>query len=70
MPIHFDERDLISCVFYLGSVQKGGETAYYNGDKPDNPGQPDHQVYNRYIHYFYFFGAIVNSAVGLRGKYI
>ena len=44
MPIHFDERDLISCVFHLGSVQKGGETSYYNGDKSDNPGQPVHQV--------------------------
>ena len=44
MPIHFDERDLISCVFHLGSVQKGGETSYYGGDKADNPGPPVHQV--------------------------
>ena len=44
IPIHFDERDLISCVFHLGSVHKDGETSYYEGDRSDNPGQPVHQV--------------------------
>ena len=44
MPIYFDERDLISCVFHLGSVHKGGETSYYGCDKPDKPGLPVHQV--------------------------
>lgn len=44
MPIHFDERDLISCVFHLGKVSKGGSTSYYEGDKPDKPGRRIHQV--------------------------
>ena len=44
MPIHFDERDLISCVFHLGRVQKGGSTSYYDGCKADDPGQRIHQV--------------------------
>ena len=33
MPIHFDERDAISCVFHLGHVTKGGATQYYDGIK-------------------------------------
>ena len=39
MPIHFDERDLISCVFHLGKVLHGGSTSFYSGDKPDKPGE-------------------------------
>ena len=31
MPIHFDERDAVSCIFHLGSVVKGGATQYYDG---------------------------------------
>jgi len=38
MPIHFDERDLISCVYHLGKVLHGGSTSFYSGDKPDKPG--------------------------------
>ena len=26
MPIHFDERDAVSCIFHLGSAVKGGAT--------------------------------------------
>ena len=39
MPIHFDEHDLISCVFHLGKVSKGGSTSYYEGTKPEKPGK-------------------------------
>jgi len=31
IPIHFDERDAISCVFHLGDVQSGVDTKYYDG---------------------------------------
>ena len=44
MPIHFDERDLISCVFHLGKVSKGGSTSYYEGTRPEKPGKRIHQV--------------------------
>ena len=44
MPIHFDERDIISCVFHLGKVSNGGSTSYYEGKKPDAPGRLIHQV--------------------------
>ena len=37
IPIHFDERDIISCVFHLGKVLHGGSTSFYAGDKPENP---------------------------------
>ena len=39
MPLNFDERDIISCVFHLGEVSKGGATMYYNGDTPSDPGE-------------------------------
>ena len=42
MPLHFDERDIISCVFHLGKVSKGGATLYFDGDSPNKPGK---QVY-------------------------
>ena len=42
MPIHFDERDLISCVFHLGEVTKGGHTSYYSGTSPSEPGTKIH----------------------------
>ena len=44
MPIHFDERDLISCVYHLGKVLHGGSTSFYSGDKPDKPGKKNYQV--------------------------
>ena len=44
MSIHFDERDLISCVFHLGKVSKCGSTSYYEGSKPEEPGRRIHQV--------------------------
>ena len=44
MPVHFDERGLISCVFHLGNVQSGGSTSYYEGDNPKNPGARVYQV--------------------------
>ena len=31
MPIHYDECDVISCVFHLGKVNSGGSTSYYSG---------------------------------------
>ena len=44
MPVHFDERDIISCVFHLGNVKSGGSTSYYQGNNPKNPGAKVHQV--------------------------
>ena len=44
MPLHFDERDIISCVLHLGNVSQGGQTCYYNGSKVDEPGKMIHQV--------------------------
>lgn len=44
MPIHFDERDIISCIFHLGKVTRGGNTIYFDGDKPDDPGQNVYSV--------------------------
>ena len=44
MIIHFDERDIISCILYLGEVQSGGGTSYYSGDSPNNPGNKIHTV--------------------------
>ena len=44
MPIHFDERDVISCVFHIGKVSKGGETVYFNGDHPKTPGRKVYSV--------------------------
>ena len=44
MPIHFDERDIISCIFHLGEVTNGGHTSYYFGTSPSEPGETIHQV--------------------------
>ena len=44
MPLHFDERDIISCIFHLGKVKKGGSTSYYSGDSAKEPGNRIHQV--------------------------
>ena len=44
MPLHFDERDIISCIFHLGKVNSGGSTCYYSGDSSDNPGDLIHKV--------------------------
>ena len=38
MPIHFDKRDIISCVFHLGWVTSGGTTSFYGGVSPSKPG--------------------------------
>ena len=43
MPLYFDKRDIISCVFHLGKVSKGGATLYYVGNSPSTPGE---QVYS------------------------
>ena len=44
MKIHFDERDLISCIFHLGETTKGGATSFYAGSKAEEPGDCIHQV--------------------------
>ena len=44
MLIHFDERDIISCVFHLGKVIQGGATSFYSGDKPGAPGKKVYEV--------------------------
>ena len=38
IPLHFDERDIISCVFHLGKVKSGGSISYYSGRSPSSPG--------------------------------
>ena len=44
MPIHYDECDIISCVFHLGKVNSGGSTSYYSGTWPESPGEQIYQV--------------------------
>ena len=44
MPIHFDERDIISCIFHLGNVKHGGDTSYYKGNDPNKPGRKIYEV--------------------------
>ena len=44
IPIHFDKRDLISCVFHLGKVLSGGSTSYYSGTSPVEPGSRIYHV--------------------------
>jgi len=44
MPLHFDERDIISCIFHLGKVTMGGGTQYFDGDKPEDPGEKVYSV--------------------------
>ena len=44
MPLHFDERDVISCVFHLGSVKRGGEICYNDGQSQKIPGKQIHKV--------------------------
>ena len=43
MPLHLDERDIISCVFHLGKVYQGGSTLFYSGKSSKEPGK---QVYS------------------------
>ena len=31
IPLHFDERDIVSCVFHISKVTSGGATSYYSG---------------------------------------
>ena len=44
MTLHFDERDIIPCIFHLGRVKSGGSTSYHSGDSPSDPGNRVHQV--------------------------
>ena len=44
MPIHFDERDIISCVFHLGRVTSGCSTSFYGGVSHSKPGDKIHHV--------------------------
>ena len=44
MPLHFDERDRISCVFHLGDVKEGGCTLYFDGNSNEEPGKQVYQV--------------------------
>ena len=39
MPLHFDERDIISCVIHIGKVTSDGATTYYSGSSPTDPGE-------------------------------
>ena len=40
IPLHKDEKDIISCVVTLGNVSRGGSTLYYNGIDLKSPGEP------------------------------
>ena len=44
LPLHFDEKDIISSVFHLGKVFLGGNTQYYNGTTAKHPGNEIHSV--------------------------
>ena len=44
MSIHFNERDIISCVFHLGSITSGSPTSFYSGSSPSKPGEKIHCV--------------------------
>ena len=57
MTLHFDERDIISCIFHLGKVKSGGATSYYSGDTPSDPGNRVHQVAFKHgnLHIVFFF---------------
>ena len=48
MPLHFDERDIISWVFHLGKVNSGGSTSYYSDSSPSSPSDRVHQVQFRH----------------------
>ena len=61
MPIHFDERDIISCVFHLGKVDSGGSTSYYSGSSPDSPEDQIHRVPFRHgtLQIVFFFNKVL-----------
>ena len=44
LPLHFDEKDIISSVFHLGKVFLGGNTQYFNGTTAKHPGNEIHSV--------------------------
>ena len=44
MPLHFDKRDIISCVFHIGKVTSGGATSYYSGSSASEPGEKMYEV--------------------------
>ena len=44
LPLHFDERGIISCIFHLGKVFDGGQTSYFDGTSHNEPGNLVHQV--------------------------
>ena len=39
MLMHFHKRGVISCIFFIDKVTKGGENVYFNGDKLDISGE-------------------------------
>ena len=68
MRIHFDERDLISCVFYLGQTIKGGATSFYAGSKAEEPGDCVHQVPFRHGNLQIVFFLIKYFTVSIIGR--
>ena len=57
VPIHFGERDIISCVFHLDRVTSGGSISFYSGSSPSEPGEKIHCVPFRHgtLQVFFFF---------------
>ena len=44
VPIHFDEKDIVTALFHFGSVQEGGMTEYFDGLSVKNPGNVQKQI--------------------------
>ena len=63
MPIHFDERDIISCVFHLGRVTSGCSTSFYGGVSHSKPGDKIHHVSFRHgtLKLFFFFNRVLHG---------
>ena len=69
MPLHFDERDIISCVFHLGKVSKGGATLYFDGDSPNKPGKQVYKVpFNHGTLQIGFFSEVLHGIEDWEGQ--
>ena len=55
MPLHFDKIDIISCIFHLGKITKGGDTQHFDGDKSEDPGEKVLSVPSRHGTLQFFF---------------
>ena len=68
-PLHFDERDIISCVFHLGKLTSGGSTSYYSGSSPMDPGRKIYHVpFNHGTLQIGFFNKILHGVDEWEGQ--